>query len=71
MLDLSVLLLHCPQFNTLRHHLFGQVLGVEIDVVRLSSKDICNLLLYGKFNGSTFANRIILEASISFMKSSN
>ena len=62
-------LLHCPQFNALRHHLLGQVLDVGIDVARMSSKDLCNLLLYGKPNGSTFVNRIILEAIISFMES--
>ena len=59
-----------PQFNALRHHLLGQVLDFGIDVARMSSKDFCNLLLYGKPNGSTFVNRIILEATISFMKSS-
>ena len=62
--------LHCPQFNALRHHLPGQVLDFGIDVARMSSKDLCNLLLYGKPNGSIFVNRIILEATISFMKSS-
>ena len=68
--DTEHYLLHCPQFNALRHHLLGQVLDVGIDVARMSSKDLCNLLLYGKPNGSTFVNRIILEGTISFMKSS-
>ena len=68
--DTEHYLLHCPQSNALPHHLLGQVLDVGIDVARMSSKDLCNLLLYGKPNGSTFVNRIILEATISFMKSS-
>ena len=68
--DTEHYLLHCPQFNALRHHFLGQVLDFGIDVARMSSKDFCNLLLYGKPNGSTFVNRIILEATISFMKSS-
>ena len=43
--DTEHYLLHCPQFNSLRHHLFGRVLDVGIDVARMSSKDLCNLLL--------------------------
>ena len=53
----------------LRHHLLGQVLDIGIDVARVSSSDLCTMLLYGKPNGSTFVNRIILEATISLMKS--
>ena len=33
------------------------------------STDLCCLLLYGRPNGSTYINRIILEATISFIKS--
>ena len=36
----------------------------------MNSKDLCNSLLYGNPNESTFANRIILEATISFIKTS-
>ena len=68
--DTEHYLLHCPQFNAFRHHLLGQILDVGIDVARMSSEDLCNLQLYGKPNGSTFVNRSILEATVSFMKSS-
>ena len=36
----------------------------------MNAKDLCHLLLYGNPNESTFANRIILEATISFIKTS-
>ena len=63
-------LLHCPQFNALRQDLLGQVSDVGFDVANMNSKDRCHLLLYGNPNESTFANRIILEATISFIKTS-
>ena len=44
--------------------------NVGIDVARMSPNDLCNLLLYGKPHVSTFVNMIILEATISFVKSS-
>ena len=58
-------LLHCPQFTAQR-----QVSDVGYDVASMNSKDLCHLLLYGNPNESTFANRIILEATISFIKTS-
>ena len=36
----------------------------------MNAKDLCHLLLYGIPNEGTFANRIILEATISFIKTS-
>ena len=36
----------------------------------LSTKDLCCLLLYGKPNGSKIVNSMILDAKISFIKSS-
>ena len=61
-------LLNCPQFTTQRQDLLGQVSDVGYDVASMNSKDLCHLLLYGNPNESTFANRIILEATISFSK---
>ena len=61
---------HCPQFTAQRQDLLGQVSDVGYDVGSMNSKDLCHLLLYGNPNESTFANRIILEATISFIKTS-
>ena len=63
-------LLHCPQFTTQRQDLLGQVPYVGYDVASMNSKDLCILLLYRNPNESTFANRIILQATITFIKRS-
>ena len=59
-----------PQFTAQRQDLLGQVSDVGYDVASMNSKDLCHLLLYGNPNESTFANSIILEATISFIKTS-
>ena len=68
--DTEHYLLHCPQFSTLRQTLLGQISDVGYDMTNMTSKDLCHLLLYGKPNESTLVNKIILEATISFLKSS-
>ena len=40
-----------------------------IDIESLDSKTICELLLFGSPNVNVIVNRIILEATISFIKS--
>ena len=59
-----------PSFCTLRQTLLGQISDVGFDIANMTTKDLCYLLLYGKPNGSTLINRMILEATISFIKSS-
>ena len=66
--DTEHYLLHCPQFCTLRQTLLGQISDVGLDIASMSAKDLCCLLLYGRPNGSTYINRMILEATISFIK---
>ena len=68
--DTEHYLLHCPQFCTLRQTLLGQISDVGFDIADMSTMDLCCLLLYGRPNGSTYINRIILEATMSFSKSS-
>ena len=63
-------LLHCPQFTAQCQDLLGQALDVGYDVASMNSTDLRHLLLYGNPNKSTFANRIILEATISYIKTS-
>ena len=68
--DTEHYLLHCPQLCTLRQTLLGQISGVGFDIANMSTKDLCCLLLYGRRNGSTYINRMILVATISSIKSS-
>ena len=68
--DTEHYLLHCPQFCTLRQTLLGQVSDVGFDNTNMSTKDLCCLLWYGRLNGSTYINRMILETKISFIQSS-
>ena len=68
--DTEHYLLHCPKFCTLRQTLLDQILDVGLDIAKISTKGLCGSLLYGKPNGSTIVNRMILEATISFIKSS-
>ena len=68
--DTEHYLLHCPQLCTLRLTLLGQISDAGFDIANMSTNDLCCLLLYGRPNGSTYINRMILEATISFIKSS-
>ena len=61
-------LLHCPQLDVMRQDLFGQlsvIPGLNID---LDDKPLCDLLLFGDSKNSVITNRIILEATVSFIK---
>ena len=65
--------LHWPLFCTSRQTLLWSNIRCWIfDTANMTTQDLCCLLLYGKPNpnGSTFVNRMILEATISFIKSS-
>lgn len=63
-------LLHCPLFELQRRDLLGQLGDLPgIDIESLDSKTICELLLFGSPNVNVIVNRIILEATISFIKS--
>ena len=53
-----------------RRDLLGQLGDLPgIDIVSLDSETICELLLFGSPNLNVIVNRIILEATISFIKS--
>ena len=65
-------LLHCPLFELQRTDLLGQLGDLPgIDIDSLDSKTICELLLFGRPNANVIVNRIILEATISFIKSTH
>ena len=57
-------------FELQRRDLLGQRGDLPgIDIVSLDSETICELLLFGSRNLNVIMNRIILEATISFIKS--
>ena len=61
-------LLHCPQFDVMREHLFGQLSDIPGLNIDLDDKPLCDLLLFVDSKNSVITNRIILEATISFIK---
>ena len=63
-------LLHCPRFATQRVNLLDLVSGLSnIDIMRLSSKELSNLLLHGHPNFTLVTNRAIVKSTIKFVKS--
>ena len=65
-------LLHCPRFNQLRRDLFDTVTEVlGSDIANLKSGTLCNLLLYGSSNMTLVDNRIIIGATIDYIKKTN
>ena len=64
-------LLHCPLYSILRQDLFDQLSDIDgFNAADVNPKELCLLLLFGDQNLGTVANRIILEANISFIKAS-
>ena len=62
-------LLHCPQFGLERMDLFRQLAEVpDLDITDMDSKNLCDLLLYGSDNLNISTNRMIIEATISFIE---
>ena len=62
-------LLHCPLYGRKRCDLLGQLSEIpSLDLSNYDSKSLCTLLLYGSPHLNTIDNRIILEATISFIK---
>ena len=62
-------LLHCPLYDIMRCDILGQLSEIPgLDISQYDSKSLCTLLLYGPPLLNVFANRIIMEATISFLK---
>ena len=62
-------LLHCPLYDIMRCDLLGQLSEIPgLEISHYNSKSICALLLYGSPLLNIIANRIIMEATISFIK---
>ena len=63
-------LLHCPHFSSQRKgplNLVSSLTGIE--VMHLSSKELCRLLLYGRNDLSVIVNSDIIEETIKFIRS--
>ena len=67
-------LLHCPLYDVLRGDLFDQLSDVPgLDIASISNMDddtLCHRLLFGDPSLGIIENRVILEATISFIKNS-
>ena len=62
-------LLHCPRFSSQRRVLLDLVLkSVNFATMRLSSKELCNLLLYGHSKCTITTNRVIIESTLEYIK---
>ena len=63
-------LLHCPRFTSQRKSLLDLVSSLTgIEVMHLSSKELCRLLLYGRNDLSVIVNLGIIEETIKFIRS--
>ena len=60
-------LLHCHQFDLMRRDLFRQLNIPGLDINKLDSDALCTLLLFGTKDLNLVENRIIIEATISFI----
>ena len=62
-------ILHCPLFENARRDLFGQLGDIPLlDVSVLDNEVLGNLLLFGDEKLNIVSNRMILEATISFIE---
>ena len=66
--DNAHFLLHCHRFHEMRCDLLGQLSEIpSLDLTNMDSKALCELLLYGSPHLTIIDNRIILEATMSFI----
>ena len=62
-------LLHCLKFDLIRADLFGHLSEIPaLDIDGMNSKILCSLLLYGCSQLDNVTNRMILGATISYIK---
>ena len=65
-------LLHCPRFSTQHKTLLDLVSNlVGTDIMCLSSKELCTLLLYGNNDFSYLVNHGVVEETIKYSKNTN
>ena len=70
--DTEHFLLHCPNFEEARTDLHGTLLDIpRVDISLLDSQALCNLMLYGNPDLTLIENRMIIEATIKYIKATN
>ena len=68
--DSKHFLLHCPMFYHLRRNLLGQLSEVlSMAISNFDSDVVCSLMLYGNSELPYIVNRMILEATLEYIKS--
>ncbi len=62
-------LLHCPEFDLMRADLFGHLSEIPaLDINDMDTTALCNLLLYGSSHLNIISNRMIMDATILYIK---
>ena len=57
--------LRCPLYDLLRSSLFSQLPDVPgLNITRMNTRELCDLLLYGDPKLNVIANKIIIEATL-------
>ena len=68
--DIEHFLLHCPLYDQIYDDLFGHLSEIPVlELTNLSSKALCDLLLFVNEGLSNIDNKLILETTISFILS--
>ena len=61
--------LDCHLFQAMRNKLFGQLSEVPgLKISNLLATEICELILYGSSELNVLANRLLMEATLHFIK---
>ena len=61
--------LHCPRFEMMRRDLLGQLSDITgVDIRVMDSKSLFQLLLFGITNVTVLEYRIVLEATMAYIK---
>ena len=70
--DNAYFFLHCTLFVPMRNDLLGQLLHLPgLDLSNIDSQALLDLLLYGSPKFNEIDNRIVLEASIAYIKATH
>ena len=67
--DSEHFLLHCHFFEEARRDLIGSLSDIRgLNIAELDTPSLCHLILFGNPDLTQIANRMIMEATISYIK---
>ena len=67
--DSEHFLLHCHFFEAARRDLLGSLSDIPgLDIVGLDTQSLCHLILFGNADLTLITNRMIMEATITYIK---